>query len=92
VRGDPEKAELVAALESQLTVLRRMEGQLRRFYTEMERMLVELETVRANLVSMSASTEASNQTRLASDVRGLREELSTVAAGMSEVYEEPAAS
>jgi hypothetical protein len=55
-------------------------------------MLVELETVRANLVSVSASTEAANQTRLASDVRGLREELSTVAAGMSEVYEEPSPS
>jgi chromosome segregation ATPase len=92
VRNDPEKADLVIALESQLTVLRRMEKQLQRFYTEMERMLVELETVRANLVSVSASTEAANQTRLASDVRGLREELSTVAAGMSEVYEEPAAS
>jgi hypothetical protein len=69
-----------------------MEGQLRRFYTEMERMLVELETVRANLVSVSASTEAANQTRLAGDVRGLREELSAVAAGMSEAYEEPATS
>jgi hypothetical protein len=92
VRGDPEKAELVAALENQLAVLHRMEGQLRRFYTEMERMLVELETVRANLVSVSASTEAANQKRLASDVRGLREELSAVADGMSEAYEEPSAS
>jgi chromosome segregation ATPase len=91
VRGDPEKAELVAALESQLAVLTRMEAQLRRFYSEMERMLVELETVRANLVSVSASAEAANQTRLAGDVRGLREELSAVAAGMSQVYEEPAA-
>jgi hypothetical protein len=92
VRGDPEKLELVNALEHQLVVLRRMEGQLRRFYTEMERMLVELETVRANLVSVSASTEAASQNRLAGDVRGLREELSAVAAGMSEAYEEPAAS
>jgi hypothetical protein len=41
---------------------------------------------------VSASTEAANQTRLATDVRGLREELSTVAAGMSEVYEEPSPS
>jgi chromosome segregation ATPase len=92
VRGDPEKAELVNALEHQLAVLRKMEGQLRRFYTEMERMLVELETVRANLVSVSASTEAASQTRLAGDVRGLREELSAVAAGMSEAYEEPSPS
>ena len=92
VRGQPEMDELTAALEHQLTVLRRMERQLQRFYMEMERMLVELETVRANLVSVSATTEAANQTRLAGDVRGLREELSSVAEGMSEVYEEPAPS
>jgi chromosome segregation ATPase len=88
VRGDPAKAELVTALESQLAVLQRMEAQLQRFYDEMERILVELDTVRGNLVSLSASTEAANQERLAGDVRGLREEVGAVAAGMSEVYEE----
>ena len=64
VRGDESKAELTAALESQLAVLRRMEGQLQRFYDEMERILVELDTVRGNLVSVSASTERANQERL----------------------------
>jgi hypothetical protein len=87
VRSDPSKAELTAALENQLTVLRRMEGQLQRFYDEMERVLVELDTVRGNLVSVSASTEAANQERLAGDVRALREEVGVVAAGMSEAYE-----
>jgi chromosome segregation ATPase len=87
VRGDPSKAELTAALESQLTVLRRMEGQLQRFYDEMERVLVELDTVRGNLVSVSASSEAANQERLAGEVRALREEVGAVAAGMSEAYE-----
>jgi chromosome segregation ATPase len=87
VRGDPSKAELTAALENQLAVLRRMEGQLQRFYDEMERVLVELDTVRGNLVSVSASTEAANQERLAGDVRALREEVGAVAAGMSEAYE-----
>ena len=87
VRGDPSKAELSAALENQLTVLRRMEAQLQRFYDEMERVLVELDTVRGNLVSVSASTEAANQQRLAGDVRSLREEVGAVAAGMSEAYE-----
>ena len=89
VRGDASKAELTAALENQLVVLRRMEGQLQRFYDEMERVLVELDTVRGNLVSVSASTEAANQQRLAGDVRDLREEVGAVAAGMSEAYEEP---
>jgi hypothetical protein len=90
VSGDPAKADLAAALEGQLAVQRRMEGQLERFYTEMERVLVELDTVRGNLVSVSASTEAASQQRLAGDVRALREELSAVAEGMSEAYEAPA--
>jgi chromosome segregation ATPase len=88
VRGDPERAELASALETQLSVLRRMEVQLQRFYDEMERVLVELDTVRGNLVSVSASTEAANQQRLAGEVRALREEVGAVAAGMSEIYEE----
>jgi chromosome segregation ATPase len=91
VSGDPARAELTAALENQLTVLRRMEAQLQRFYDEMERILVELDTVRGNLVSVSASTEAANQQRLASDVRALREDVGAVAEGMSEAYEEPTA-
>jgi chromosome segregation ATPase len=87
VRDDPTKAELTAALEDQLAVLRRMERQLQRFYDEMERVLVELDTVRGNLVSVSASTEAENQDRLAAEVRALRDEVGAVAAGMSEAYE-----
>ena len=87
VRPDPAKAELAAALETQLGVLRKMEVQLQRFYDEMERVLVELDTVRGNLVSVSASTERANQERLAGEVRALREEVGAVAAGMSEAYE-----
>jgi chromosome segregation ATPase len=91
VRGDPSKAELTQALESQLSVLGRMESQLQRFYDEMERILVELDTVRGNLVSVSASTDIANQERVAADVRGLREEVGAVAEGMSEAYEKPPA-
>jgi chromosome segregation ATPase len=87
VRNDPSKAELAAALEDQLAVLRRMERQLQRFYDEMERVLVELDTVCGNLVSVSASTEAENQDRLAAEVRALRDAVGAVAAGMSEAYE-----
>jgi chromosome segregation ATPase len=87
--GEPAKAELAAALGNQLSVLRRMEGQLERFYDEMQRMLVELDTVRASLVSVSASSEAANQQKLAAEVRGLRDELGAVAEGMSEAYESP---
>ena len=89
VRGDPTKVELTQALESQLSVLGRMQAQLERFYDEMERILVELDTVRGNLVSVSASTDSANQERVAADVRGLREEVGAVAEGMSEAYEKP---
>ena len=89
VKADPSKAELAQALESQLSVLGRMESQLQRFYDEMERILVELDTVRGNLVSVSASTDSANQQRVAADVRGLREEVGAVADGMSEAYEKP---
>jgi chromosome segregation ATPase len=89
VKNDPTKAELTQALESQLSVLGRMESQLQRFYDEMERILVELDTVRGNLVSVSASTDSANQEKLAADVRGLREEVGAVADGMSEAYEKP---
>jgi hypothetical protein len=41
----------------------------------------------AALVSVSASTDAANQQRLAAEVRGLRDELGTLASGMSEAYE-----
>lgn len=81
------KAELIGALEQQLTVLRRCDAQLARFYDEMERVVVELDTVRGTLVSVSASTDTGNQQRLAADVRGLRDELVAVSSGMAEAYE-----
>jgi hypothetical protein len=89
VRGEAGKGELVKALETQLTVLRRMQAQLQRFFDEMERVLVELDTVRGSLVSVSASTDAANQERLASEVRDLRDEVGALAEGMSEAYEQP---
>jgi hypothetical protein len=81
------KTELIDALNHQLAVQRKVAAQLDAFYDEMERVLVELDTVRGTLVSVSASTDAANQQRLASDVRALREELGSIAEGMSEAYE-----
>ena len=86
--GDPGKAQLRDALTHQLEVLERMDRQLDRFYDEMDRMTVELDTIRGNLVSVSATTEADSQRRLAEEVRGLREELGTLAAGIDEAYKE----
>jgi hypothetical protein len=86
------KTELIEALEHQLGVQKKVAAQLERFYDEMERVVVELDTVRGTLVSVSASTDAANQQRLAAEVRGLRDELGTLASGMSEAYEAQAAS
>jgi hypothetical protein len=81
------KTELIDALRHQLAVQEKVAAQLERFYDEMERVAVELDTVRGTLVSVSASTDVANQQRLAADVRGLRDELGTLASGMSEAYE-----
>ena len=85
------KAELIAALEHQLSVQRKMQAQLESFYDQMERVVVELDTIRGSLLSVSASTDVANQQRLAGDVRALRDELGSLAEGMSEAFEERAA-
>jgi hypothetical protein len=84
------KAELIAALRQQLAVQHKVETQLSRFYDEMERLVVELDTIRGTLVSVSASTDTTNQQRLAADVRHLRDELVAVSSGMSEAYDQQA--
>lgn len=84
------KAELIEALRAQLAVQQKVEAQLARFYDEMERLVVELDTIRGTLVSVSASTDTTNQQRLAADVRGLRDELVAVSSGMSEAYDQQA--
>jgi hypothetical protein len=88
VQNDPARKELAEALSHQLDVQHRMHDQLQRFYDQMERLVVELDTVRGNLLSASASMEASRQNELAASVRGLREQMGALAAGMSDAYEE----
>ena len=82
------KTELIDALQHQHAVQRKMRAQRQRFYDEMERMVVELDTIRGSLVSVSASTDTANQQRIAADVRSLRDELGTLADGMSEAFGE----
>ena len=84
------KTELIEALEHQLTVQRKMAAQLESFYDQMERIAVELDSIRGSLLSVSASTDVANQQRLAGDVRALRDELGSLAEGMSEAFEERA--
>jgi serine/threonine-protein kinase len=87
-RNHPSQRELVAALEYQLSVQRRMEQQLERFHDQMDRMLVELDTVRGNLISASASEEAYQQKRVAAGIRELRDEMGLVAEGVAAAYDD----
>lgn len=89
--ADPGKEALVEALQAQLAVQRRLEKQLDRFYSQMEQILVEFDTIRGQLVSLSASTDASNQRRLAARVHSLREDAGAVAEGMESAYADRAA-
>jgi len=81
------KVELVNALGEQLEVQRRLQSQLGAFDDEMERIVVELETIRSSLLNMSASSDAGVQDQLASQVTTLRDEMISVAAGMSSAFD-----
>jgi uncharacterized RDD family membrane protein YckC len=85
--ANTDKHELIDALEQQLEVQRRMQWQLDHFNDEMERIVVELETIRGSLLNVSASTDVENQQRLAEQVRALRDEISSVATGMSAAFD-----
>ena len=85
-KREPGKEELIEALRAQLAVQRRLKLQLDRFYSQMEQILVEFDTIRGQLVSLAASTDASNQRRLATRVKSLREEAGSVAEGIESAY------
>jgi uncharacterized RDD family membrane protein YckC len=81
------KLELIDALQEQLEVQRRLDTQLGAFNDEMERIVVELETIRSSLLNVSASTDVGVQEQLASQVTALRDEMSSVASGMSAAFD-----
>jgi len=81
------KVELVNALGEQLEAQKRLETQLGAFNDEMERIVIELETIRSSLLNVSASTDVTAQEQLASQVTTLRDEMSSVASGMSTAYD-----
>lgn len=86
--GHPSQAELAEALREQLGVAERIEAQLREYHAQMERLCVELDTVRAHLLSTSVTADSVNQRQLATQVRGLREEMGAVAIGIEQAYDD----
>lgn len=85
--GDADaRARTVAALRDQLASVAALRGQLQRYYDEMEHLVVSLNAVNAQVVRMGAAEEDAAQADLAGEVRGLRESVSTLAAGLEEAY------
>lgn len=93
IGGEPSGAQepgrardrAAAALTEQLRAGEALKGELDRFVAEMEHLIASLAVVHAQLVRMSVVTDAHLQEDIAGQVRDLRERVSTVAAGMSEL-------
>ena len=75
--GPPEAIE---ALKERLAVQRRMQMQLSRFHDEMERLVTGLDTITASVSSTSDRDE------LIDEITCLRDEMSSVATGMSYAF------
>jgi hypothetical protein len=74
------------ALCEQRTALSELQAQLDRFYAQIEHMNASLNTVNAQVVQMSVATADADEGRLADQVRGMRDQVDTLSAGMKEAY------
>ena len=83
---DPSAQAIVNALTEQRSALTDLQGQLTSFYSRIEQLVASLGTVNSQLVRMSVTSEDEDQAELASQVRGLREQVDALSAGMKEAY------
>ena len=84
--ADPSAQAIVKALTEQRQALTELQGQLTSFYSRIEQLVASLGTVNSQLVRMSVASEEEDQTELAEQVRGLREQVDALSAGMKEAY------
>jgi len=84
--ADPSAQAIVKALGEQRAALTDLQGQLTRFYSQIEQLVASLGTVNSQLVRMSVASEEEDQAELAEQVRGLREQVDALSAGMNEAY------
>jgi hypothetical protein len=84
--GDPSSAAIVKALGEQRGALVELQNQLTSFYARIEQLVASLGTVNSQLVRMSVASEEEDQAELAEQVRGLREQVDALSAGMKEAY------
>jgi hypothetical protein len=74
------------ALQEQRAALSELQVALDRFYAQIEHMNASLNTVNAQLVRMSVATADADEGRLADHVRGMRDQVDALSAGMKEAY------
>jgi len=84
--SDPSAQAISKALTDQRNALTELQGQLTSFYSRIEQLVASLGTVNSQLVRMSVASEEEDQTELAEQVRGLREQVDALSAGMKEAY------
>jgi hypothetical protein len=86
--GDPQGKPIVDALRQQLDALTALDKQLQKFFASMEHIVASLGTMNAQVLRMSFASETDSEQQLAGQARELREQVTALADGMSEVYQQ----
>src|SRR3954469_17817452 len=85
--GGAEGKPIVDALKQQLEALTSLDKQLQKFFASMEHIVASLGTMNAQVLRMSFASETDSEEQLAGQARELREQVTALADGMSEVYD-----
>jgi hypothetical protein len=88
MRVDRANADAAAALQQQLDARRQLSLRLSQFEAQMEHIAATLGLVHAQIMRVTAAEEASTQTRVTEQIRGLRGEVDATAAAFDEAYRE----
>jgi prefoldin subunit 5 len=83
---DASARSIIGALREQRDALADLQAQLTRFYTQIEQLVASLGTVNSQLVRMSVASEDVDERELTEQVRGLRDQVGALDAGMKEAY------
>jgi hypothetical protein len=83
---DPSSRSIIAAVREQRDALAELQAQLSGFYTQIEQLVASLSTVNSQLVRMSVASEEIDERELTQQVRGLRDQVGALDAGMKEAY------
>lgn len=87
-QGGPQGKPIVDALRQQLDALGALDKQLEKFFAQMEHIVASLGAMNAQVLRMSFVSESDSTEQLAGQARELREQVTALAEGMSEVYQQ----